>query len=192
MLHMIKSYLKEGRLKVGKVFSVVVLVVQWNYLLYMLPTRTFWGFLFFFLILIAFFLDIKMLLGSGLACMVSLFIAWFVKGTDLMPVKDDLFLTDVIICLIALVLSLAGLIIFVFFVAHFLVNAKKDELEKNNEHVTSVLIAVSELSEKLYTAGQTLSQVSGNESASAEELSATSEQLLAGSSSGNRCNFESY
>lgn len=175
------GYLKDGRLKLGKIFSVVVLVIQWNYLLYMLPTRTFWGFLFFFLILMAFFLDIKMLFVSGLACMISLFIGWFVKGTELLPVKDELFLTDVIICLIALVLSLAGLMIFVFFVAHFLVNAKKDELEKNNEHVTSVLTAVSELSVKLHAAGMTLSEVSGNESASAEELAATSEQLLAGS-----------
>lgn len=175
------GYLKEGRLKVGKIFSAVVLVIQWNYLLYMLPTRTFWGFLFFFLILMAFFLDIKMLLGSGLACMISLFIGWFVRGTDLLPVKDELFLTDIIMCLVALVLSLTGLIIFVFFVAHFLVNAKKDELEKNNEHVTSILSAVQELSEKLYTAGLALSQISGNESASAQELAATSEQLAVGS-----------
>ncbi len=175
------GYLKDGRLRVGKIFSVVVLVIQWNYLLYMLPTRTFWGFLFFFLILMAFFLDVKMLLGSGLVCMISLFIGWFIKGTDLLPVKDELFLTDVLICLIALVLSLAGLIIFVFFVAHFLVNAKKDELEKNNEHIKDILTSVSVLSEKLYAAGIVLSQISGNESASAEELAATSEQLLAGS-----------
>ena len=174
-----KGFLKEGKLKVGKIFSVVVLIIQWNYLLYMLPTRTFWGFLFFFLILMAFFLDIKMLLGSGLICMISLFIGWAVKGTDLMPVKDELFLTDIIICLVALVLSLAGLLIFVFFVAHFLVNAKKDELEKNNEHVTSVLSAVQELSKKLHTAGVALSEISGNESASAQELAATSEELAA-------------
>lgn len=172
------GYLKEGKLKVGKVFSVIVLVVQWNYLLYMLPTRTFWGFLFFFLILVAFFLDVKMLLFSGLACMVSLFIGWVVKGTDLMPVKDELFITDVLICLIALVLSLAGLLIFVFFVAHFLVNAKKDELEKNNEQVQNVLASVKQISDNLNEAGTALSQVSENESASAEELAATSEQLV--------------
>ncbi len=61
--------------------------------------------------------------------MISLFIGWLIKGTDLLPVKDELFLADIIMCLVALVLSLSGLIIFVFFVAHFLVNAKKDELE---------------------------------------------------------------
>ena len=176
-----EGYLREGRLKIGKIFSAVVLVIQWNYLLYMLPTRTFWGFLFFFLILIAFFLDIKLLLVSGLACMVSLFIGWFIRGTDLPPVKDELFRTDILMCLVALTLSLAGLLIFVFFVAHFLVNAKKNELEKSNEHVTSVLAAVQTLSENLQTAGLTLSQVSENESASAEELAATSEQLVGSS-----------
>ena len=172
-----EGYLKDGRLKIGKIFSGVVLVIQWNYLLWMLPTRTFWGFLFFFLILMAFFLDIKLVLVSGLACMVSLFIGWFVRGTDLLPVKDELFLTDILMCLVALVLSLTGLIIFVFFVAHFLVNAKKDELEKNNEHVMNVLSSVQALSERLRDAGFSLSQISENESASAEELAATSQQL---------------
>ncbi len=170
--------LKDGRLRLGKIFSSIVLIIQWNYLLYMLPTRTFWGFLFFFLILMAFFLDIKLLLGSGLACMISLFIGWFIRGTDLLPVKDELFVTDILMCLVALVLSLAGLLIFVFFVAHFLVNAKKDELEKNNAHITNVLSSVQELSERLFVAGETLSQISENESASMEELAATSEQLL--------------
>ena len=176
-----EGYLKEGKLKVGKIFSVVVLVIQWNYLLYMLPTRTFWGFLFFFLILMAFFLDIKMLLFSGLACMVSLFIGWFIRGTDLLPVKDELFLTDILICLIALVLSLSGLTIFVWFIANFLVNAKKDELEHNNEKVQNVLASVQTISENLFSAGTALSDISDNESASAEELAATTEELLASS-----------
>ncbi|MBQ7067491.1 MAG: hypothetical protein IJN92_11810 [Lachnospiraceae bacterium] len=172
------GYLKEGKIKVGKLFSAIVLIIQWNYILYMIPSRTFWGFLFFFLILMAFFLDIKMLLASGLACMVSLFIAWAIHGTYLLPVKDELFVGDILMCIVALVLSLTGLTIFVFFVSHFLVNAKKDELEKNNEHVMSVLNSVEALSERLYDAGLVLSRVSENESASAQELAATSEQLV--------------
>lgn len=172
------GFLKEGKLKVGKIFSAVVLVIQWNYILYMIPSRTFWGFLFFFLILLAFFLDIKLVLGSGLACIVSLFIGWAIRGTNLLPVKDELFLSDILICLVALILSLTGLLIFVFFVAHFLVNAKKDELEKNNEHVMSILSSVQTLSDKLYSAGTSLSDISDTESASAEELAATTEQLL--------------
>ena len=45
-----EGYLREGRLRAGKIFSVCVLVIQWNYILYMIPSRTFWGFLFFFFI----------------------------------------------------------------------------------------------------------------------------------------------
>ena len=68
--------------------------------------------------------------------------------------------------------------IFVYFVAHFLVNAKKDELEKNNQQVMGVLNSVQLLSARLHTAGETLSQVSASESASAQQLAATSEQLV--------------
>ena len=172
------GYLKDGKLKVGKLFSSFVVIVQWNYLLYLVPSRTFWGFLFFFLILIAFFLDIKLVLVNGLACMASLFIGWVIRGTEIMPVKDDVFVTDILLCITALVLSLTGLTIYVFFVAHFLVNAKKDELEKNNEKIMNVLSSVEALSEKLHTAGNSLSQVSESESASAEELAATSVHLV--------------
>lgn len=172
------GYLLDGRLKIGKIFSAMVLIIQWNYIVYMAPSRTFWGFLFFFLVLMAFFLDIKLLLFSGFACMVSLFIGWGVRGTFLLPVKDELFITDVIMCLVGLTLSLAGLTIFAFFVSNFLVTAKKDELEKNNERIMNVLNSVQTVSQKLADAGNTLSQVSEKESASAEELSATSEQLV--------------
>lgn len=170
--------LKEGRLKVGKIFSAVTLILQWNYILWMSPSRTFWGFLFFFLVLMAFFLDIKLVLVSGIACMGSLFVGWGVRGTALMPVKDELFITDVIMCIIGLSLSLVGLLLLIFLVSHFLVTAKKDELEKNNEHVMSVLSSVQALSERLHTAGKSLSLVSESESASAEQLAATSEQLV--------------
>ena len=61
---------------------------------------------------------------------------------------------------------------------NFLVNAKKDEMTRNTEQVKNVLRTVETLSESLQTAGLALSQVSENESASAQELAATSEQLM--------------
>lgn len=175
------GFLKDGRLRMGKLFASVVLVVQWNYILYMIPSRTFWGFLFFFLVLIAFFLDVKLVLLDGLLCMVSLWIGWWVRGTRLLPVKDELFVTDVMLCLIGMVLSLSGLLVFIYFVSHFLVNAKKDELEKNNEQVRKILESVQSLSEQLYAAGNTLAAVAETESASAGNLADTSERLASSS-----------
>lgn len=170
--------LREGRLKIGKIFAVGVLLIQWNYILYMIPSRTFWGFLFFFLVLMAFFLDIKMVLFSGVASILSLFVAWWFRGDFLLPVKDELFVSDVIMCLIGLVLSLVGLSIFIFFMSHFLVNAKKDELEENNQRVEKVLYKVRDFSGNLQTASEILLSTSQNESASTEEMSASSENLL--------------
>lgn len=177
------EYLKEGRLKIAKLFSALILIIQWNYILYMIPSRTFWGFLFFFLILMAFYLDIKLVLSSGIICMVSLFIAWGIRGTLLLPVKDDLFITDIIVCITGLTLSLTGLTIFVFFISRFLVNAKKDELEENNRVVQNVLNKVTQITSRLGDASETLVGTSQSESASTQELSAISEILLEGSTS---------
>ncbi len=172
------GFLTQDNLKKGKIFCFLVVVIQWNYILYMIPSRTFWGFLFFFLVLIAFYLDIKFLAISGVTLIASLIIAWFVRGTLLLPVKDELFITDVIMCCVGLVLSLIGLVLFVFFVSRFLVTAKKDELEENNRKVMEVIDAVRSVSDKLMVAGRELSEVSDNESADAEELSATGEELM--------------
>lgn len=175
------GYLKANRLSIGKIFTFSILLVQWNYILYMTPSRTFWGFLFFFIILQAFFLDIKLVLASGITCIVSLLIGWAVRGSLLMPVKDELFITDTVMCLVGLTLSLAGIVIFVFFMTHFLVNAKRDELEENNKRVQGILDQATDISLKLEGAIEVLIATSQAESSSTEELSAISETLLEGS-----------
>ncbi len=173
-----EGFLTDEGLKRGKIFAFLVLTIQWNYILYMIPSRTFWGFLFFFMILIAFFLDVKYLVANGVVCIISLVIGWIVRGTLLLPVKDDLFITDILMCVVGLVLSLSGLALFVFFVSHFLVTAKKDELEDNNRRVMEVIDAVRAVSDKMSIAGSELAQVSDNERTDARELSDTGERLL--------------
>ena len=118
------GFLKDGRLKLGKFFTSLVVVVQWNYIVYMIPSRTFWGFLFFFIILVAFFLDLKLLLADGLLCAISLVIGWFVPATTLLPVKDELYISDIVMCLVGIVLSIAGAALFVY--NTFFVKEKND------------------------------------------------------------------
>lgn len=173
-----EGYLLPGKLQLGKVFCSAVLIIQWTYIVYMCPTRNFWGFLAFFLTLIGFFLDIKQLLATGIICLISLISGWVVRGSALLPAKDELYVTDIIMCLVGLLISLAGITLFVFFVSYFLVNAKKDELEENNRKVVGVMEAVKSISEKMVTAGSTLLDIASDESASAEELSATSDDLV--------------
>ena len=172
------GYLIDGKLQLGKVYCSLVLIIQWTYIVFMCPTRNFWGFLAFFLTLIGFFLDIKQLLITGIVCIVALISGWIVRGSALLPAKDELFVTDIIMCIVGLTISLAGISLFIFFVSYFLVNAKKDELEENNRRVVGVMDAVKVISEKMVTAGSALLDIASNESASAEELSATSDDLV--------------
>ncbi len=172
------GYLKENKLRTGKIFLGIIFIIQWNYIIYMIPSRTFWGFVFFFIVLLGFFLDLKFSTLVASCAFISLFIAWFVTGDTLLPVRDELFITDMIMCVMALILSYTGNALFIFFMKHFLVNAKKDELEENNKRVQAILDKVTLLTEKLSEASNSLLVTSQNESAATEELSAISETLL--------------
>ncbi len=161
-----------------KVFLVIIMFTQFNFILYMIPSTEFWAFAFLFTVATALFLDSKMVLVTSAEIAVSLAVSWVLQGDRLLPVRDALFIPNLINRCVCIVLSLLFIWLFTWLVQHFLVNAKKDELEKNNNRVLNLLHSVSELSEKLGKAGDVLSTVASNESASARELSRTSENLL--------------
>lgn len=172
---------KPSSLKAGKIYAAVILFIQWNFIQYMIPAKDFWGFAFFFVVLTTFFLDYKLVAVTSAEIAVSLVIAWIVRAQILLPAKDEMFMTNMFDRGVCLSLSLPTTVLLTYLINRFLVNAKKDEMERNNEKVKNVLNSVQSLSESLLSAGQALSQISENESASVEELSATSEQLLEGS-----------
>lgn len=117
----------ERKRREGKIFGFCVLFIQWNYILYMIPSNNFWGLLSFFVILICFFLDLRMTLVSGTALIVSLFIKWFATGYSLLPDKEEMLFADQIVCTIALFLSLIGICIFLYFMTHMQWLRKQEE-----------------------------------------------------------------
>lgn len=169
---------KASSLKAGKVYIALIMVIQWNFIQYMVPAKDFWGFAFFFVVLSTFFLDYKLVAVTSIEVAASLVIGWVVKTEILLPVRDEMFMTNMFDRGVCLSLSLPTTVLLTYLVNRFLVNAKKDEMERNNEKVKNVLDSVQSLSANLLSAGQALSQISENESASVEELSATSEMLL--------------
>lgn len=171
------------KLKQCKIYLVVIMFTQFNFILYMIPSTDFWAFAFLFTVATALFLDSKMVICTSIEIALSLIVSWILHGSQLLPVKDKMFIPNLINRCVCIILSLLFIWLFTWLVEKFLVNAKKDEMEKNNERVQSVLYSVSELSEKLGKAGDVLSTISSSESSSAEELSATSEALLINNSS---------
>lgn len=174
----VDGFVSPGKLKASKIFLVIIMFTQYNFILYMIPSTEFWGFALLFVITVAFFVDVKIVVITSLEITISLIVSWFVRGHALLPVKDDLFIPNMVARVICLLLTLLFIVILTYLISHFLVNAKKDEMERNNEKVMNVLGSVQALSDKLQNAGISLSQISENESASAQELAATSEQLV--------------
>lgn len=171
----------DGKLKEGKIYIVIIMLIQFNFILYMIPATDFWGFAFFFVILTTFFLDYKMVAAASIEIAGSVVVSWFLWGEIHLPLKNEYFIVNMLDRTVCVALSLPTTVLLTYLINRFLVNAKKDEMERNNEQVRKVLSSVQGLSEDLYSAGMMLSSISENESASAQELSATSEELLASS-----------
>lgn len=174
----INGFVAPNKLKAAKTFLIIIMFTQYNFILYMIPSTEFWGYALLFVIAVAFFIDVKIVIITALEILLSVIISWFIKGDILLPIQDALFIPNIISRIVCLVLTLLFIIILTYLINHFLVNAKKDEMQRNTEHVKNVLTTVQTLSENLYTAGLSLSQISENESASAQELASTSEQLV--------------
>lgn len=180
---LIRTGFKNGtvsphKLKIGKIFLVVIMFIQFNFILYMIPATDFWGFAFFFVLLTSFFLDYKMVAVTSLEIAGSVIVSWFVWGEIHLPEINQHFMVNMLDRTVSIALSLPTVVLLTYLIGRFLVNAKKDEMERNNQHVHKVLSSVQALSANLYSAGTSLSAISENESASAEELAATSTQLL--------------
>lgn len=119
--------LKKGQLWIGKTFTFVLLVIQWNYILYMIPSGTFWGFFFFFTILTCFFLDIKLIVLTAASLLVSLYISGIIHGQNLFYSTPDLKRADLFVLLTSIVLSIIGIIIFILFMTRIQWMYKKRE-----------------------------------------------------------------
>lgn len=170
--------IKEGRLKLGKIFLLVLMVIQYNFIQYLVPYKDFWAFVFFFVICMMFFLDVKMVSIAIAEVFASIVVAWFIHGDITLPSGDAFFLPNLVNRIICLVLSSAGIWLITYLLARFLVNAKKDEMEKNNNKLQAVLSATKQIAEQLMQSSSVLAEISVNESSSAEELSATSLSML--------------
>lgn len=81
------GYVLESKLKAGKLFLVLLMFIQFNFIVYMIPATDFWGFAFFFVILTSFFLDYKMVAITSLEIGGSVIASWFLYGEVYLPAK---------------------------------------------------------------------------------------------------------
>lgn len=168
--------LKPGMLTAGKIFLNILLVVQFNFIAYLIPSRDYWAFAFYFVIVMSFLLDFKFICICAGEILASLAVLFIVRPSSL-PVRDELFAADSLLRIIGIVLSVFGVVLLVFFVNRYLVNIKKDD----SARVENILMAAKSVSRDLLDSGEALTRISESGSGLAKELATTGEELLAGS-----------
>lgn len=172
---------KPSKLRQSKIFLLIILFIQFNFILYMAPTRVLWAYAFLFIIVTGLLVDTKMIKITILEIVGSLAVAFGVNGKALLPIRDEMFFPNFSGMIGCLALTMTFIYLNTYLVSRFLVKAKKEEMERNDERVNNVLSSVKVLSENLHSVSGSLSQIAEAESASAKELSTSSEQLLGNS-----------
>ena len=79
---------KASKLKAAKIFLVIIMFTQYNFILYMIPSTEFWGYALLFVIATSFFLDVKLVCATAIEITGSLVAAAFVIGKIGLPIQD--------------------------------------------------------------------------------------------------------
>lgn len=149
----VEGCVEEVKLKNAKLFLIIVMFIQFNFIVYMIPATDFWGFAFFFVVLTAFLLDYKMVTVTAVEICISIVVSWFLYGEVHLPTKDISFMVNMLDRIVCIMLSMATIILFTYLINRFLVVV----LEKNTEHIKTVLHAVRNVSYDLCQAEEALS-----------------------------------
>lgn len=182
--YMVRHAIKDGivqpkMMRAGKIYMTTMLIIQFNFILYLIPSREFWAFMFYFILLAAFLLDYKMIGFLIGVLSVSILIGFIVRRDTILPIMDkNTFFPELAIRFFTILLSLVGIYLFTRFAGKHLVDAKRDELEKNNNRTNQVLGKAKNISDRLSKTSEMVLENVESESASTEELSSISEELL--------------
>ena len=173
-----KPWELKSKIKYTKIIMFCILLIQANILYLFFPGKTMWGVFIYFFIIAGLLVDFKFQMLSTISCFVFMIAQCMIHFEMALPERDDAFIANVVILVAALLLGAFGMCLLVYFIEKFLVNAKKEELAKNNNRMKIILDksgnAVRVLADN--TAG-IMEQIE-SESASIEELNAITEELV--------------
>jgi len=122
-------------INIGKIFIYVVILIQWNYISYMIPSNDYWAFYFLFTTVIIFFLDYWYYLFVSGSVLISIVISWCIKPA-LLPVQDANFVPNLILRIVLFTLLTITTFIFLIVIRKVLVG----EIEKVADYDTLTLL----------------------------------------------------
>jgi len=128
--------LKPQFVRIGKIIILFVIAIQWNYISYMIPSRDFWAFFTLFIFVSIFFLQSKYVLYTIIIVVVSIIISWIINGDNLLPIRNEYFVPEIILRCILIVFVCALMYLITLIVEKLLVK----ELENIAEYDSLTLL----------------------------------------------------
>jgi len=121
----------------AEIWLTSLIIMQWNLISYIFPTRDFWGFAPMFVLLSAFLFNTKIIVISISGMTASIAISWFILGDQLLPTHDALFEENLILRIVALVISFSVIYSLTYFAERFkeLVRENAHELQEHNREL---------------------------------------------------------
>lgn len=168
----VNNQLNEKNYRKTKIFILAFLPCNLAYLLFMVPSSEFWIMVFYFIIVMVFFLDIKMLIIETITCMLGVLALFLIKPEQVFISEN--FVGELIMRLTYIFFISFGLIMIVYFCGKILVNAKKDELEKNDNMFRQIVIKTTSLVKDLKGVSYSLEENVKTESDSMDKIAKAS------------------
>ena len=136
-----KNVVVDGRLvskifiRVKQVLSVVIFINYYGFTL-LLPTGEFWYVAFYFIILAAFFLDIKMVVRITVGLIISMFLVCIINPLNV-P-NQEILLQEILMRISIIGLTTVGIMYLVHFAGNILLNVKMEEAKYKEDYYNKV------------------------------------------------------
>ncbi|MDP4091178.1 MAG: methyl-accepting chemotaxis protein, partial [Bacillota bacterium] len=165
------------RLNVLKAVILAISYINYMYISIMIPSKELWISVFYFIILGAMFLDVKMIAAS-IAISILCETALFLLSPGMLP-ESQIFVRELIIRVVDISLISFGIFISTLFSARLLTESgrNQDILNEKNNRISALLGKISEFAGILMNSSETLNSVIEEENSSIQEIAGTSEAI---------------
>lgn len=153
-----------------------VAIINYAFILNLMPSQMMWTNFVFFMIVISLFIDFKLTAISGVIyfIIIAIFFATHsVASLQTIPVQEELPARAVV-----LILGMGGAICSSYLLGHILANVGQDLMNKNTEKMEHLIDTVTKMTVKLGNATQNLVAITQEENASMEEMTSVTTEIV--------------
>lgn len=172
----VNGKLIEKKFAFAKNFILVLLFINYLYFALVIPTKEMWQLIYYFSLVAALFLDLKMVIKEVAIVIVEMVAVFLLK--DGLFAEGELFWDEFFARMIVVTLTLFACVIIVYFAGHILINTKKQEAIDKDNKLKKIVTKTAVLMDQLSQMSSELSESANAENNSMEKISGISTDMV--------------